>query len=741
MKYSLYLARKYAAEGWWDRAIRHYLTVLFTYQNVEQREIEFADEFRTVLESWMCYSRNADSCLSALFAPILNLFPKCVPIVTLLSEHVSGSAMFLEDTGETGVCSYDNLKAAINAECDHLMGAVFRVSSANIRSGVFDQWHMFMINDQERNMKFLEALKNTISPTDHVLDIGTGTGILSVLRLVDALNSPFIFRCGASKISAIEANPTLYQMAKRTLALNGVGNAKVIHEYSYEYDPEEDELADVVVSEILDCCAFGEGVIPAFLDAHLRLANNTARFIPSNVTLFATLLESPSIYLSHAFTSPSGKEYRSEYVPCNGQKPNEPYWCTRVSDLVDAKQLSSSHKVLTVDFQNVNELHRYVFGQCGSIETNKLRITKSFWREFLSFLPERFTPLSSTLMGDNDSLIIWVLIWGDPVHRHIEKYLLGTRHIPSTIPSASGFFFNFFWKALVLIRDIINLNWSLKRTRLDISVDVTENSEEMHLNRELIVRSQLDYRTMNNDMLLLAITRLLPSISRYSWNLDGELSAEELGVVRYLPHFLIDSKDINGTIDREVDEGYADQCVVVWPIRGDGSVSEVFLNLLRSLRAREDIPPSLKHCGFLTDRLSAHGVLVSSERLSKLTRVQQDSLCGVDLSPLQMYNLLEYRDIEISTFEHHICSNEFRFLHLGEEDTELLSKKIEVRCTSAGLVEGVLYWWQLDHYYSTRQDRGTFFIFREPISVNVGTVLNITCDVYCGSILLSAEIA
>ncbi|KAK6020148.1 hypothetical protein OSTOST_14205 [Ostertagia ostertagi] len=60
------------------------------------------------------------------------------------------------------------------------MGAVFRVSSANIRSGVFDQWHMFMINDQERNTKFLEALKNTISPTDHVLDIGTGTGILSV---------------------------------------------------------------------------------------------------------------------------------------------------------------------------------------------------------------------------------------------------------------------------------------------------------------------------------------------------------------------------------------------------------------------------------------------------------------------------------------------------------------------------------------------------------------------------------
>lgn len=105
-----------------------------------------------------------------------------------------------------------------------------------------------------------------------------------------------------------------------------------------------------------------------------------------------------------------------------------------------------------------------------------------------------------------------------------------------------------------------------------------------------------------------------------------------------------------------------------------------------------------------------------------------------------MYNLLEYRDIEISTFEHNVCSNEFRFLHLGEENTEMLTKKIDVECTSDGLIEGVLYWWQMDNY-STREDRAAFFIFNDPISVKVGAVLTVTCDVYCGSILLSAEIA
>ncbi|VDN33240.1 unnamed protein product [Cylicostephanus goldi] len=126
--------------------------------------------------------------------------------------------------------------------------------------------------------------------------------------------SVFAASCGASKICAIESNVSLCSLAKRVLSLNGVDGAKVIRDYSFNYRPEDGDLADIVVSEILDCCAFGEGVIPTFLDAHLRLATNMARFIPANVTLYATLVESPTIYLSHAFTSPSGKEYRSEYV-------------------------------------------------------------------------------------------------------------------------------------------------------------------------------------------------------------------------------------------------------------------------------------------------------------------------------------------------------------------------------------------------------------------------------------------
>ncbi|KHJ75814.1 hypothetical protein OESDEN_24569 [Oesophagostomum dentatum] len=78
--------------------------------------------------------------------------------------------------------------------------------------------------------------------------------------------------------------------------------------------------------------------------------------------------------------------------------------------------------------------------------------------------------------------------------------------------------------------------------------------DEQTPNRELIQRAEQDYRTMNNDMLLYAITRLLPSVSRYSWNLDININDEEASIVRNLPHFLIDSKDIEGTLGNEIDE-------------------------------------------------------------------------------------------------------------------------------------------------------------------------------------------
>lgn len=59
------------------------------------------------------------------------------------------------------------------------------------------------------------------------------------------------FSCGASKITAIEGNVNLSQLAKRILTLNGVENAKVVNEYSYEYNPEDGDLVRTSVGSMM----------------------------------------------------------------------------------------------------------------------------------------------------------------------------------------------------------------------------------------------------------------------------------------------------------------------------------------------------------------------------------------------------------------------------------------------------------------------------------------------------------
>jgi predicted RNA methylase len=55
----------------------------------------------------------------------------------------------------------------------------------NARSHLFDQWHFSMLNDKIRNKQFGDGIQKRIKELAngpiHVLDLGCGTGILTVM--------------------------------------------------------------------------------------------------------------------------------------------------------------------------------------------------------------------------------------------------------------------------------------------------------------------------------------------------------------------------------------------------------------------------------------------------------------------------------------------------------------------------------------------------------------------------------
>ncbi|VDP26311.1 unnamed protein product [Soboliphyme baturini] len=80
------------------------------------------------------------------------------------------------------------------------------------RSGYGD-----MLHDKDRNVKYMEGLRNvlqrykSLDKPVHVLDIGTGTGLLAMLAA----------RLGADRVTACESFKPAFDVAKEIIRLNG----------------------------------------------------------------------------------------------------------------------------------------------------------------------------------------------------------------------------------------------------------------------------------------------------------------------------------------------------------------------------------------------------------------------------------------------------------------------------------------------------------------------------------------
>lgn len=150
-------------------------------------------------------------------------------------------------------------------------------------------WHIPMMNDTRRNDAFEAAILSAIErvgPGARVLDIGTGSGLLSMMAA----------RAGAETVVACEAVPIIADMAQKIVAENGYDDRVTVHSKlstELEVGCELDERADILVSEILSSDLLTEMVCDTFEDAHARLLKDDAIVIPRAASAIGCLVESP----------------------------------------------------------------------------------------------------------------------------------------------------------------------------------------------------------------------------------------------------------------------------------------------------------------------------------------------------------------------------------------------------------------------------------------------------------------
>lgn len=151
-----------------------------------------------------------------------------------------------------------------------------------------NDFHFAMMNDFDRNEFYKKALETQIKPSDIVLEIGTGSGLLAMLAA----------RAGAKHVYAIEANRNMAQLATQIIAANQLSDKiTVINKMSTDViiGREVPERADLLVSEILGTLLLGESALEFVADARERLLKAGAPMIPSAGTQFVSLVQSQDI--------------------------------------------------------------------------------------------------------------------------------------------------------------------------------------------------------------------------------------------------------------------------------------------------------------------------------------------------------------------------------------------------------------------------------------------------------------
>jgi len=157
-----------------------------------------------------------------------------------------------------------------------------RQNLSRVLSRFVPPWHLKMLADHERNEAFVQAINKAVKEDSVVLDIGTGSGILSMMAA----------RAGAKKVYTCEQSTYIADAAKENIKKNGYkSQIKLYAKKSTSLgDNELAEKPNIIVAEIFDAGLLGEHAVPSFRHALSQLCEPNTQVIPKSANVKGKLI-------------------------------------------------------------------------------------------------------------------------------------------------------------------------------------------------------------------------------------------------------------------------------------------------------------------------------------------------------------------------------------------------------------------------------------------------------------------
>ncbi len=208
----------------------------------------------------------------------------------ILSANPSDSiALWKRALGLVKVGNYDaaliDLYALLRLEPKNLEA---RNQIRYIHKSLIGCWHFDMMNDAVRNSAYERAIQHLIKPGMTVFEIGTGSGLLSMLAV----------RSGASHVWTCEKSMPIRNAAREIIRKNGFEKKiTILDSWSTSVQVPRDipEKVDVVLGEIFGSGLLEEQAVHFFNDARMRLLKPGGRVLPASATMYGMLFEGEAI--------------------------------------------------------------------------------------------------------------------------------------------------------------------------------------------------------------------------------------------------------------------------------------------------------------------------------------------------------------------------------------------------------------------------------------------------------------
>ena len=352
---SLTQVRKYCQQENFSRAFPHYL--VFAQLQKEKFLSDHVEPFLSVTEKFVQQLRSLDQ------EKILTVYEEALKLLPdnslLLTSY--GTQLFL--TGTNMKKAEAALRAAVVADPLNIEA---KDRLENLCSTLLERWHFPMLNDKVRNSRYQAAISNLVSSGfSSVLDLGTGTGLLSLMAC----------KAGAVKVFACESSEVMVATAKDVLLANQEERVRLIPKLSSEMNSSDiPERLSLLVTETFDSGLLGEHCLESLRHAIENFMTPDFRVLPRAANFYIVPIQSKHIRDEISFSkenigylSSSNTRVLSDLT--SEADREDPYLTEDLSAISGKyKFLSSPQRLFSVDFQSIPEIQNLIEGQMFSLD-------------------------------------------------------------------------------------------------------------------------------------------------------------------------------------------------------------------------------------------------------------------------------------------------------------------------------------------------------------------------------------